>query len=1200
MALLASPPEGRAKRLSLLLVTTAILFFISTETTSAHITTLIPNSITAGGGFLELRILGSDFDLSDEERVLFNGTRVSAFLINDVELRADIPASLTVTPGVVQVTLEGFPESLDFTIHPDTGCSYSISPQQKSIDSHTSFIEFHVSAPDGCPWTARSNAEWLEFVRGRDGVGSGRFLVGVDQNDGPWRAGSVTVEGKQAWVYQNSNICPADFICVFFPSSCLEQDSPALTMSRSFRDDVLAESPRGRRYTRLYYQFSSEAVQMMVLNPMLILRSRDILERYRPVLESMIKGEQVTLTRGDIEEIDSFLNAFAQKGSPELRESLKGLCEDLRNPQIHTEFSITINEGSKREMPAQGSVESIKQTGMMIAPLGLFLLCFYAVRPRRRDPRTAVKRLISVAIVFSVASAQWSVVSSQSKRADSTSSMPALTAHSRIAGRYQKQPIAFELNRGQIDSQVKFVSRGQGYTMFLTPTEAVMSLRRQKVKGKRRKWELPQQAIDHRPLAADVLRMKIVGANPDPKITGIDELPGKTNYYISKEPARWRADIPAYTKAEYEGVYPGVDMVYYGKEGELEYDFYVAPGADPAQIRLGFDGAEGIEIDPKGDLVLRAGGGEVRQRKPLAYQDVNGARLEITSRYILLEDEASVRNPQSAIRNLLVGFEIGDYDRTRPLIIDPVLVYSTYFGGGGNEEGNSIAVDSQGSVYLTGFTDSIDYPLVHASQPNLGGGQQDAFVVKLDPSGTRAVYSTYLGGNAQDNATSIAVDSAGNAYISGFTDSTNFPMMNALQPAKVGAFNAFVTRLNASGALAYSTHLGGSSSDYASSIAVDPAGNIYVAGIATSPNFPVTNAIQSSHSGLVDMFAAKIDPSGNRLLYSTYLGGAGIEGASSIAVDSAGNLYLTGLTSSGDFRTVNPLQASHGGGLFDAFVAKLNTSGTQIIYSTYLGGGGEDRAFRIAVDSGGSAYVTGDTDSTNFPITNGAQQVNGGSSDAFAAKLNPSGNQLIYSTYLGGSGIDGGTALAVNSSGNAYVAGFTASTNFPTINPIQQSLGGGYDGFVAKLSSSGSMLEYSTYIGGSGIDSGFGIAADASGNAYVMGVSDSTNFPTATPFQSANGGGTADLFIAKIRTGPTITAAMIQGKKLFVSGGGFDDGAKIRLNGEQQKTANDEQSPATMLVAKKAGKKIERGQTVTLQVRNSEGSLSNELGFTRP
>ena len=562
-----------------------------------------------------------------------------------------------------------------------------------------------------------------------------------------------------------------------------------------------------------------------------------------------------------------------------------------------------------------------------------------------------------------------------------------------------------------------------------------------------------------------------------------------------------------------------------------------------------------------------------------------------------------MRGQESA--NRIVGFELGEYDRTRPLIIDPILSYSTYLGGGGDDEGNSIAVDSSGNLYVIGFTDSTDFPTSGAAQPRPGGGGQDVFISKLDPSGTQLIYSTYLGGNGQDNGSSIAIDGEGNAYVTGFTGSTNFPVLHPLQPAKAGPVNAFVAKLNPSGSLIYSTHLGGSVGDYGSSIVVDSSGAAYIAGVATSPDFPTSSAIQSSNRGSADVYVAMLNPSGNRLMFSTFLGGAGDDGATSIAIDADKNIYVAGVTSSSNFRTATPLQGSRGGGFFDAFVAKLNAPGTQLLYSTYLGGAGEDRALRIAADAAGNAYVTGDTDSRNFPTTPGAARAtSAGGVDAFVAKINARGSALVYSTLLGGAGIDGGTAIAVDSASAAYVTGYTSSSDFPTESPLQPAIGGGsFDAFVAKLSPSGAALEWSTYLGGSGVDAGFGIAADSSGNAYVMGQTDSTNFPTASPLQERNGGGSSDVFLAKINsvsaTGPRITGASVTNRRLLIQGSGFDAGAIILLDGQRQKTVGDDQTPATLLESRKAGKTIRPGQTVTLQVRNSDGALSNEFRFTR-
>jgi hypothetical protein len=633
----------------------------------------------------------------------------------------------------------------------------------------------------------------------------------------------------------------------------------------------------------------------------------------------------------------------------------------------------------------------------------------------------------------------------------------------------------------------------------------------------------------------------------------------------------------------------------------------VARGADPSTIKLRFDGAQAITLDEAGNLLLRTAGGEMIQRRPVVYQEAGKTRREVACRYVLIEDKESSRTSRDARtenRSKVVGLEVGAYDAARPLIIDPVLVYSTYLGGGGGEEGTSIAVDQAGNAYVTGFTDSLDFHGPGSAQANLAG-REDAFVVKLDPSGDRILYSTYIGGEGQDNGSSIVVDSAGNAYVTGFTDSAAFPALDGVQPAAGGAVDGFIAKLNPSGGLVYSTHLGGSSVEYGSGIALDPAGNLCVSGVSASPDFPVVNAIQGELNGECDLYVAKLNAAGTQLIYSTYLGGSGDDLATSIAADGSGNLYVTGITASADFPTANPLQATHRGGLFDAFVMKLDPEGRRLVYSTYLGGDRLDEAFRIAVDSAGNACVTGDTDSMNFPTASALQPFNGGGTDVFIAKLNASGARLIYSTYLGGSGADGGTAIAFGAGGTAHITGFTGSADFPTFDPVQRSFGGGaLDAFVVALSPSGASLDYSTYLGGGATDSGFGIAVDTLGIVHVMGITASGDFPVTAGQQQANGGGASDIFVARIgaasAAGPDIIGAEVAGKKLFVNGSGFRDGAKILVNGEQQKTRNDEQSPAAVLIAKKAGKTIRPGTSVTLQVRNPDGALSNPFTFTRP
>jgi hypothetical protein len=696
---------------------------------------------------------------------------------------------------------------------------------------------------------------------------------------------------------------------------------------------------------------------------------------------------------------------------------------------------------------------------------------------------------------------------------------------------------------------VKFVSRGPGYSLFLTPTEAVFQLRiadlglrnanhekagparlslPSATSGFSRYGRDPQPEIGSPKSAirnpkSEILRLRLVGANPSPQVRGLEELPGKSNYFIGDDPSKWRTNVPNYAKVEYREVYPGVNLVYYGNQRQLEHDFVVAPGADPNAIRFAIEGADKLELDAAGDLVLHVAGGKVCLRKPVVYQEVAGTRREIAADYVLRSSipQSEIRNPKSAIgdpQSQEVGFQVAAYDRSLPLVIDPVLAYSTYLGGSMNDYGYGIAVDSAGNAYVTGPASSTDFPTASPLQPT--GGYDDAFVAKLNAAGSALVYSTYLGGSSGDSGTGVAVDSAGNAYVTGYTYSTNFPTASPLQPANGGGFDAFVTKLNAAGsALVYSTYLGGSDRDDGYSIAVDSAANAYVTGETWSTNFPTASPLQAAKAGQYDAFVAKLNAAGSALVYSTYLGGSdGGSAGNGIAVDPAGNAYVTGNVSSQYFPTASPLQAASGG-TQDAFVAKLNTAGSALVYSTYLGGSEGDYGHGIAVDSAGNAYVTGETSSTNFPTVSPLQAAfGGGNPDAFVAKLNAAGSGLVYSTYLGGSGTDSGTGIAVDSAGNAYVTGRTDSTAFPTASPLQATRGGsGADAFVAKLNAAGSALIHSTYLGGSGADYGLGIAVDTAGNAYITGLA-SAGFPLAGAFQPVfgGGGGTYDAFIAKI------------------------------------------------------------------------------------
>ena len=671
----------------------------------------------------------------------------------------------------------------------------------------------------------------------------------------------------------------------------------------------------------------------------------------------------------------------------------------------------------------------------------------------------------------------------------------------------------------------------------------------------------PAPSTQH--LAPSFVRLSLVGANPHAKVVGLDKLKGISNYLIGNDPKKWRTNVPNYARVMVEDVYPGIDQVFYGKEsearsqesGELEFDFVVHPGADPNAIRLAvapvYDrrrlGAAAVsppelaghrpalQPDPNGDLVLQTDAGEVRLGKPVVYQAATDYGQRTTDD---VHSELRTHNSELVGANYVltasngVRFELAPYDPRKTLVIDPVLTFSTYLGGSNDDYGGGIAVDSSGNVYVTGQTISTDFPTASPLQSSCSGGCTsnfyDAFVTKLNAAGNALVYSTYLGGSNYELPAGIVVDGSGNAYVTGTTFSTDFPTAHPFQASLRGQACAFVTKLNAAGsALVYSTYLGGgitwsgsSSVDQAHAIAVDGSGNAYVTGQTFSSNFPTVNPFQATN-GSDNAFVTKFNAAGSALVYSTYLGGTHQgEVGSGIAVDSAGNAYVTGNTSSTNFPVASPVQASFGGGYGDAFITKFNAAGSALVYSTYLGGSHGDQSSAIAVDSSGNAYVTGLTYSADFPTANPLQAhcgtCTGSSATAFVTKLNAAGNAFIFSTYLGGSTQEYGFGIAADVAGNAYVTGSTDSADFPTVNAIQPALLSTENGFVTEFNPSGSALIYSTYLGGSNnYDRGTGITVDSSGNAYVVGGTNSTDFPLANALQSVNAGGN-DVFVAKI------------------------------------------------------------------------------------
>jgi len=713
---------------------------------------------------------------------------------------------------------------------------------------------------------------------------------------------------------------------------------------------------------------------------------------------------------------------------------------------------------------------------------------------------------------------------------------------------YGKLPLSFEVNQGQVDPSVRFLSRGAGYALFLTDSSAVLAVARSGAPGQPTDSPDSSRATigaSSKASGEDVLRMDLAGSSHPLHVEGADRLPGLANYFIGNDPARWHSGVPTYAKVKYTGVYPGIDLIYYGNQSRLEYDFDVAPAADPRSVRLHFAGARRLTITGSGDLLIVLGGGEITLHKPEVYQTEGGARQTIQADFKLLAGNR-------------VGFSIGRYDRAKPLVIDPVLTYSTYFGGAnggtyGGDYATGVAVDSSGNAYITGQAISANFPVTSGAYQTSNPGETNmAFVAKLNASGTALVYSTYVGGSIGQYAAGIAVDGSGNAYIAGKTGSYDFPVtfgaFETLMKNGNPLGNIFVTKLNAEGdGLVYSTHFGGdSNNDACTAIALDSTGNAYITGHVLSGDFPVTSgAFQTvaNASNGYNTFITKLNPQGSGLVYSTYLGGSGSDQATSIAVSGSGIAYITGQTTSIDFPTSSGAFQTQPGfvagyGDLNAFVTALNSAGTALVYSTYLGGNYSDTGSGIAVDSGGNAYVTGSAYSQNFPTTAGSYQPVKASpaiGNAFVTKVNPEGTALVYSTYLGGAHLadehqDYGSAIAVDQMGDAFVTGAEESNDFPvTSGAVQATDPGDLNAFVTKLNPAGTALLYSTYLGGSQYDYGKAIAIDKSGDAFVAGQTLSQDFPTLNAYQSTNPSytdGGSNAFVASLAIGDETTTAL--------------------------------------------------------------------------
>jgi hypothetical protein len=686
-----------------------------------------------------------------------------------------------------------------------------------------------------------------------------------------------------------------------------------------------------------------------------------------------------------------------------------------------------------------------------------------------------------------------------------------------IAPDFGKLPLSFVPNTGQTDPSVRFQVRSMGGRLFFTPSEVVLSLPTP-AEPQASSFELRDESDrirNSQPVArnAAVLHLHFEGANPTPEVIGAERLPGIVNYFIGNDPAKWRTNLPTYAGVVYRELYPGIDLHYGSTEGLLKGTYTVAPGADPSRIRWRYDGATSVRVDEgTGDLLIRlpgaAGAGSeghtLTERAPVAWQSIKGQRVPVNVHYTIAGDGS-------------IGFALGDHDAAHPLVLDPTLRFSTYLGGSDYDFGYDIAVDNVGNAYVTGRTWSTDFPTAQPLDFLLGGFQ-DAFVTKLNAAGDALLYSTYLGGSGSEDGTEIALDSSGSAYVVGTTTSTDFPTVNPLDDTLGGSRDGFVAKLNAAGnALSYSTYLGGSGEDYGGAIAVDSGGNAYVTGLTFSSDFPVADPLYG-HSGGSDAFVTKLNRYGSGLFYSTYLGGSDSDEGYGIAADSAGNAYVTGSTTSTDFPATT-LHGSPGGRPYAFVTKLSEYGQTLVYSIWLGGSGENRGDGIAVDSSGNACVTGITNATNFPTTVNPLQATNGGGTDAFVTKLNAAGDALLYSTYLGGSGTETQAGIAMDSEANVYVTGTTNSTDFPTKDPLDDTLDGDFDVFVAKLNAAGSALRYSTYLGGSGIEeSKGGTVVIYAGTVYVTGSTTSTDFPTVNPLDDALGGG-SDVFVSKITEG---------------------------------------------------------------------------------
>lgn len=733
------------------------------------------------------------------------------------------------------------------------------------------------------------------------------------------------------------------------------------------------------------------------------------------------------------------------------------------------------------------------------------------------------------------------------KMAELVSTLLLAAAAAGAAGRPElgRLPLTFEKNRGQAPAAVEWLARGSNSNLQFMPGSVLMTA------------------------GGTTTRMSLIGAQAAGKWQGEQPLEQVSNYLRGSDRKNWWTGVEQFGRLRYAQVYPGIDLVFYGNQGLFEYDFLVAPGADPGKIEIDFSGPGGIRIASDGALERGQGGSNLVHHRPVAYQEKNGRRSLVAARY-----ELTGRNR--------VRFALGDYDKSAPLIIDPVLQYSTYFGGklpahNAEDAVHATAVDSEGNIYLAGRSTASDLP-ADAGFQKQSKTSGDAFVTKLDPAGRKVIWTTYLGGASLEYAYAIAVDEQGQVHVAGVTGSADYPVKNAYQSRKTGLNICFVTKLTAKGdGIVFSTYLGGERNDTAYGVGVDRWGNVYIAGRTNSAQFPVKNAYQSKFGGSYDGVIARFGPDGE-LHFSTYWGGTGNDEIYGLAVDEDGFMYITGATNTPDLARGNAFSARNLGR--DAFAGKMTPDGAAWEWLTYFGGRGSDEAAAIAVDGYRRVYIAGYTNSADLPGTaNAFQKERAGTSDAFVAKLNASGSEIEWASYLGGTSPapsaedEGAAAIAVDPDGCVYVAGTTVSQDFPVVRAVQPKLAGKRDGFLAKINATGEKIIFSTYAGGTENDLGLAVAIDGMRAAYVAGQTYSNDLPLVGEFINARGGN-SDAFVERI-CDPVIFLSRHSLEFSYTQGGELPETAQFGARACMDLSLEVElvDAPAWLMVMAKASEK---------------------------